>query len=61
MRRNKLIRKYKGKLNEIAPDNLVSRLALKCFYESKFEASFFLKLWKVFEKAFKISITNLSK
>ena len=56
-----MIRKYQGKLNEIAPDYLVIRLALRCFHESKFEASFFLRLWKVFEKAFNISIKHLSK
>ena len=61
MRRNKLIRKYKGKLNEIAPDYLVIRLAIKCFHQSKCEPSFFLKLWKVFERAFNISLSNLSK
>ena len=61
MKRNKLIRKYKGKLNEIVSNSLAIRLALKCFDEYKLEGSSFLRLWKMFIKAFNINLSNLSK
>ena len=48
MKKNKLIRNYKGKLNEIGSDSLVIRLALTSFDQYKLQGSFILRLWKMF-------------
>ena len=61
MSRNKLIRKYKGKFNQIAPENLVIRMALNCIDGNKIVESLYLRLEKIFTKAFNINSSILSK